>query len=92
MGLESIIEESKGERLPDSVTLGELRDELGDEVVRRGIGYMSSLIEADNNYRDVDKEDMKEGYSRAGVGGDVDKVAEKWASEMKDNGLGLQEE
>jgi len=89
MGLESIIEQSKGDRVPDDVSVGELREKFGEEAVRRGIGYMSSLSEADSNYRDADKDDMKDGYSKAGVEGDVDGVAEKWAAEMESNGLGL---
>lgn len=95
MGVNSLLDdEDDSVEIPDSTTLGELKEELGEEVVRRGVSYMFSLLRADKEYRESgDPEQLKEGFISMGVEesqeGALDKTGDKWSEKMKDRGLGL---
>lgn len=75
----------------DNLTVSDLKDIFGEEVVRRGIAYMTSLDEADKNFREVSEEKMEEGYKRAGIDGDTSETASEWASAMEKKGIGIDE-
>lgn len=96
MGVNSLLDDEEGSlELPDSITVGELKDELGEEVVRRGVSYMFSLRAADKQYRESgDPEQLKEGFMNIGVekseDGALDRTGDRWSEKMKDKGLGLE--
>lgn len=82
------------------ITVGELEEEFGEQAVARGISYMSSLAEAEENYKESATADrMKEGYKDAAetLSGEsdveptteVERASKKWAEESKDSGIGL---
>lgn len=84
------------------ITVSDLKDMYGEEAVNRGLSYMESLSDADENFKEsVSPEQMEEGYDEAAktYSDDedatvsdktkVEEASEKWAEETKDNGLGL---
>lgn len=78
----------------DQYPIGALIDKFGLEATIRGIAYMRSLKEADENYREeVDGNSMKEGYEKAGVSGEeaTEEASNLWESKSKEKGLGLDE-
>ena len=107
MGLDSAVDDGSLASQED-MTIRELKEHFGGEVVRRGIQYMQSLKEADKNFREsADSKKMEEGYKKAAGtltggesdGNDEDELPEsvqegsnKWASNMEDSGLGLDDE
>jgi len=80
----------------DGVTIGELKEEFGEESVNRSISYLISLIEADERYREsADSEEYAREAAR-GQGAEVDEVdgelqeaAASWEDAMQESGLGL---
>lgn len=99
--IRSRISSSTGENFSD-VTIRELEDEFGEQAVARGISYMASLAEAEENYKEsATAERMKDGYGEAakGLSGKepdepttkVEEASEKWAEESRDSGIGLED-
>ena len=96
MGVNDVVEDGSLVNR-DDLTIGELKQHFGEEVVRRGIQYMNSLKEADENFRDsADPEDMQEGYKkfsdRSELGDEAKEGSDKWARAMEEGGLGLDDE
>jgi len=81
----------------DQYPIATLIDKFGLEATIRGIAYMRSLKEADENYKkSADGESYKGGVKDSlGIEGDASEEAEeavsKWESGMEDGGLGLDE-
>lgn len=92
MGLDAF-EQNKTDVSRDT-TIGELIDDVGEGAVIRGIKYMYSLSEADENYKDaMEPERMERGFREAGVEGEnVTTASEKWAKESNDKGIGINED
>ena len=73
-----------------TLSVSDLVDEYGKEAVRRGLEYMNSLSEADENFKEsVTEDNLEEGYREAGIKGDLDPVTSHWAEQSKQEGLGL---
>lgn len=90
MGLGELTSDDDALHNQEHLTIGDLKDILGEEAVRRGLEYMRSLPEAEKEFiRAADPDRMTEGYRKAGVRGDIDPVSEKWSAEMKEEGLGI---
>ena len=74
-------------------TLEELIEVYNEEIVRRAVGYMQSLEEADEEYRKSGSADeFKDKWSEAfGVepSEQVDDAATEWAGKMEEEGLGI---
>lgn len=95
MGIQDVLED---ETLADNddLTVGELKEFFGEEVVRRGIQYMNSLREADHNFRQsANPEQMEEGYKKIANSEEISERAqegaEEWSSKMEEGGLGLED-
>lgn len=98
MTIEDVVSENNSHEFDDSITLGELREILGDEAVNRGVSYMLSLVDAQEKYRkSVKSEQYEEGLSQAGISDEsidseaVQKATSKWESNSEENGLGIDE-
>lgn len=82
------------------VTIRDLIDMYGHEAVRRGLSYMESLSEAEDNYKQSTEEqaDYAEGFiDQTADPEDVPKekraeINNKWAEGMEESGLGLDDE
>lgn len=85
-------------KLPVSAdtTVKELAEEYGFEAMRRGLQYMDSLSDAEQEYIDsASGEKMERGYRDAGVEGGEEQVkhaSSKWADKMKESGIGIEED
>ena len=97
MGIDEVLQEgSLADQ--DELTVGQLKQMYGEEVVRRALQYMNSLVEADEQFRQsADPKQMEEGYKQIeGVGDELPEAAkkgsEKWAEAMQDSGLGISDE
>lgn len=92
MGVNDLAED---EQIPfdDSVTIGQLKKMYGEEVVRRGVEYMLSLQDADQEFRQsIQSEDLDEGWEEGyGVDDIETDASDKWAEKSKEKGLGLDE-
>ena len=92
MGLEEIVDGSAAQF--EDVTVGELIQQYGEEPVRRGLSYMASLSDADQNYREASRkaDEYGEGYSK-GVADDPDadteEIENRWADAIEDSGIGI---
>lgn len=94
MGLEEFSEMAE---INGDTTMSDLVDIFGEEVVRRGVEYMSSLKTADSTYRSS-VGDYPENYAES-FGAEPEKINEdtkeemesKWAEGMEESGLGLDE-
>lgn len=83
------------------ITVRDLVDMYGKEAVRRGISYMESLAEAEEEFKQsIDNDpEYAEQYTK-GVAGDPEEVPESkreeinsaWAEGMREGGLGLDDE
>lgn len=81
-----------GDKSLDEITLADLRDQYGEGVLARGLSYMESLSEADENYREAAEDQYTEGLKRMGV--ELDEEAEEevdkaWKEGMKESGIGV---
>lgn len=92
MGVNDLTEDEDALVNQGDITISELVRRFGKESTRRGLEYMRSLSEADQNFREVSKDEMEEGYERAGIEGDTSPASDKWASSIQENGLGLDED
>jgi len=97
MGIDEVLQEgSLADQ--DELTVGQLKQMYGEEVVRRALQYMNSLVEADEQFRQsADPKQMEEGYKQIeGVGDELPEEAkegsEQWAEAMQDSGLGISDE
>lgn len=82
------------------ITIRELIDIHGEEAVRRGLSYMESLSEAEQNFKEAAGESS--GYAEETAKGvnmedEMDpetreEINNRWAEGMKDGGLGLDDE
>lgn len=80
---------------PETITISDLIELYGKEAVKRGLGYMASLHEADQNYREnTNTEDFKSGLEDAGIEGlnEDSEVVQKWKGKSEEEGLGLDNE
>lgn len=83
-----------GDKPLDEITLADLREQFGEEAVNRGVAYMASLSEADENHRTADGKSYVEGMERSGVSIEEEKkdeLAQKWESEQEEQGIGLED-
>lgn len=92
MGLEAF--EQNDPNISRDTTVQELINDVGESAAIRGLKYMYSLAEADENYKESMKpEAMEEGFREAGVEGEnVTTASEKWARESNDRGIGINED
>lgn len=102
MSLDELIPEEQANVLADSpseVTIEDLFRIYGEGAVRRGISYMASLDEAEQNYKESAKEGDYADNMVESVTGDEDAIPEerkqemqsKWDEAMNEEGLGLDE-
>jgi len=95
MGVQDLPEDDDELEGRRDLTVGELVDIYGKEAVRRGLEYMESLQEADQEFRkSANPEDLSEGLEEAF---DVENIedpdsSERWAESVKEDGLGLDNE
>lgn len=95
-GLKTLIQKEKNQVLidPSEVTLKDLIVMFGEESVRRGLQYMSSLKEADEEFKKSgSKEAMLEALKEM-TGEDeptegMKELSDNWSEEMENQGLGL---
>lgn len=80
-----------------SMTVQDLVSIYGKEAVKRGIQYMGSLSEAEENYREsVTQDKMEDGFERIAES-DIDlsdeakEASSRWEQESKESGLGIGE-
>lgn len=80
---------------PSHVTVQDLINHHGEEIVKRGLSYMESLRQADKNYRGSgDPDELKRGYDEGGVNVQEDEqkaeeITSRWAEAMNEKGLGI---
>lgn len=101
MNLDDVMSDDEPPSLAQSmgnVTVAELIQLHGEEAVRRGLSYMASLSEADENFRESGAEgaDYGEEYIKAIAGEEANVDGEKaerlqsdWEEAMEGDGLGL---
>lgn len=96
MGLQDVGEDEFP--VDEGMTLRELIDIHGKEAVRRGVRYIHSLSDADEEYREsADRSKMREGYERGykvdtSGNKDVEEATSRWEDKMRKNGIGIDEE
>lgn len=82
----------------DEITVSDLEDEFGEEVVKRGISYMASLADADEEYRksvqgsNYVKESLRgfaESPDEVEVSDDAEEANNEWRRNSQEGGLGL---
>jgi hypothetical protein len=89
MGLENVGDSNFP--VDKSMTVAELIDKYGEESIRRGLKYSMSLNKADEEFRDVDKKDMEEGYRKAyGEDSEPTEHANEWEKSINENGIGIE--
>jgi hypothetical protein len=99
MSLDDMAEErSSADRVmedPEAWRVSDLMELFGREATRRGVEYMVSLVEADQEYRQsANPDDLDEGWARGYGVEDKDldtEASDKWAEMMEEKGLGLDE-
>jgi hypothetical protein len=104
MGLLDVLADGRLRRMlsvneePDEITISDLREEFGDEIVNRGLAYMESLSEADEKYRETvrEKNYVKEGMAGFAQSSDdietseeADEANSAWQESSEESGLGL---
>lgn len=94
MGVEDTL---PNEQPPDSLTLGELRNIYGKEVVARGIAYMESLEDADRSYRgsaddETFKREMKDAFDVEEMPDEAEESINRWKKSMESTGLKIRDE
>lgn len=98
MGLE--VFEEYNSYISEDTTVQELIDELGKESVIRGVKYMYSLSDADEEYRrSVSQTDFAGKHADSLADDDVEldenrkeEINKKWAEKSSDSGLGVNDE
>lgn len=78
----------------DEITIADLKDQFGEQILARGLSYMESLEEADQNYRESANGQYTDGLRRHGVEIDEDteeKADSAWTDGMNEKGIGLEE-
>lgn len=101
MSLDELVPDEQAEQLteiPEDTTIQTLIDIYGEEAVRRGISYMASLREADEEFRKSTSKDhnyaqkMSEALTSEDVDVEDEMVSEansSWEESMEGDGLGL---
>lgn len=83
--------------LSPSTTISELIDEFGLKEVKRGLSYMSSLSDAQENFKKSASDSDYAKRVAQGLSEDVEDVSdskiqelqEEWSESMEEGGLGL---
>lgn len=96
MGLDDIVGDGLSIQEKRDITVLDLENMYGKEAARRGIEYMKSLSEADNNYRQAAQdnnygEEMKERVGDKDLSSEAQRASSKWVSNMENRGLALSE-
>lgn len=103
MSLDELVPDEQAEHLTemsDDTTIQDLINIYGKEAVRRGLSYMASLEQADQEFRESASESDEYGkrFTEAQTDGEVevdektvDKVNEDWQDAMEGDGLGLED-
>lgn len=83
-----------GDKSLRDITLADLKDQFGEDALARGLAYMESLADADENYRQAANGQYTEGLQRRGVEMDENteqKADEAWAKGMEETGIGIRD-
>lgn len=81
-----------GDKSLNEITLADLKKEFGVDALARGLAYMDSLSDADENYREAADNQYGKGLKDAGVIMDEqteEEINEAWQEGMENKGIGM---